>query len=491
MEKIENYSWLYKFAWGYEILAAIIGIAMAFVFNAQAYTNAQIDGNIDVAEFTGLMAGTLPFLMVAAAELCKIPLVTVVMRARLFFWKVLFTVVLFFATLITFETVSTGLESANALRSKPLTELNQSIVAKQRDIKILQNDTKKAVNLGAEKKRKKINDDYDKRVETIDAEIKRIEKKHNYLLQSKVQPLQNQVNIIKEQQSNKRKSRVNKISIAQKAVNNANKRISKANIVFSQCTIFCDKEKENIRTAELALENSEKKLNSAQNIYIDGDNEIKKIQQQITHIENDIGLKNDKELIVSNKKHADADNWLKKSMSDISKKYQNEIKIISSEKTQIRSIQSSINDIRRQKALAVNDNLVYRLAGKFYGKNASDVTESDAAFVGNLIAITIGLLVAIIGPFIAIAYLVLTNQHETSRSIFRNLASAILTKKRKPTIKIKKVEVENIVIKEKEIVVERIKEVPVEKIVIKHVPIYTDDKTLLQLTNEYIERDST
>lgn len=478
----KDYSWLYKFAWGYEILAAIIGVTMALVFNSQAYIDAQKDGNIDAAEFTGLVAGTLPFLMVAAAELCKIPLVTAVMRARNFLWKILFTIVVSLASLITFETVSVGLESANAIRGKPLTELNQSIEAKQRNIKILQNNTKEVVRTNAEKMREQVNNTHDKRIIGINDEIKKINNKYDELLRAKVQPLKNRVNTIKEQQSNKRQARTNQIVNAENAINSANKRIIDANIALGNCMI-CTKEEENIKSAETALESANTKLFKAENISIEGDNEIQDMQQKITDYENEIAIEKDKKLIESNNSLTSANDLLKRALSDIDKSHKNEIKKISTEQVKIRAIQSEINDIRSKKALVVNDNLVYRLAGKFYGKDAGDVEESDAAFVGNLFAITIGLLVAIIGPFIVIAYLVLTNQHENSRPIFRNLASAIhmlaraiLTKKRKPTIRIEKVE--------------KIKEVPVEKIVIKHVPIYTDDKSLVQLTNEYSENNT-
>ena len=105
MEK--RYGWLYKFAWAFEFAAALTGLAMAAVFNAPSYLRYSEDG-IDATEMTYLLGGSLPFIMVAFAELCKIPLVTATVLAKTRFTKILFGLTTFAAAFITFETVYNG-----------------------------------------------------------------------------------------------------------------------------------------------------------------------------------------------------------------------------------------------------------------------------------------------------------------------------------------------------------------------------------------------
>ena len=79
--KMKSYGWLLSFAWGYEILAAVTGIAIAMSFNADMYEQ-YISGELGAGGLALLATGTLPFIMVAAAELCKIPLIAAVMISR-------------------------------------------------------------------------------------------------------------------------------------------------------------------------------------------------------------------------------------------------------------------------------------------------------------------------------------------------------------------------------------------------------------------------
>ena len=124
MEK--KYSWLYKFAWGYEIAAALTGLAMATAFTMISYRTASEDG-IDPVEMTDLIRGSLPFVMVAFAELCKIPLVIATVRANTKFTTILFGATTFAAAFITFETVYNGLEQTQAQRSIHIFKLNAEL----------------------------------------------------------------------------------------------------------------------------------------------------------------------------------------------------------------------------------------------------------------------------------------------------------------------------------------------------------------------------
>ena len=55
---------------------------MALVFNAPAYIYYLRDGVLEATEVANLVGGALPFILIAFAELCKIPLVTATIKAK-------------------------------------------------------------------------------------------------------------------------------------------------------------------------------------------------------------------------------------------------------------------------------------------------------------------------------------------------------------------------------------------------------------------------
>ena len=120
-ERFANYGkWTYRAAWALEITAALIGLATGLVLGYQASVNA---GGV---EAVSLLLASAPFFMVALAELTKIPIATL-LYAVSWFWKPILLVFLCCLALITFETVSMGLERAATLRQMPYNELVKQI----------------------------------------------------------------------------------------------------------------------------------------------------------------------------------------------------------------------------------------------------------------------------------------------------------------------------------------------------------------------------
>ena len=98
---------LYKTAWAVEILAASIGLLIAWFMAYDAYNSAQ------EKNFTAVMnavLGALPFLLIAIIEPTKIPLAGGLYKIKHFGWKALIFIALFGLTCVTFETLFTGLE---------------------------------------------------------------------------------------------------------------------------------------------------------------------------------------------------------------------------------------------------------------------------------------------------------------------------------------------------------------------------------------------
>lgn len=100
------------FAWGMEILAATVGLTIGA---SNVLANTKIGFNSTVMMATA--SASLPMVMIAASELCKIPMVRAVMNAKRWWGSLLALILLFGACLLTFETVFNGLERQWALTS--------------------------------------------------------------------------------------------------------------------------------------------------------------------------------------------------------------------------------------------------------------------------------------------------------------------------------------------------------------------------------------
>ena len=117
-EQPVKFGYLYKMAWGFEILAAATGLTIALT---------QIDpGN----NFLAVLPITLVFGLVALAELTKIPLITVALNANKKLWSAFFIFATMLLMIITFETTVTGLSNGAAYRLEPVTILDEQLQKK-------------------------------------------------------------------------------------------------------------------------------------------------------------------------------------------------------------------------------------------------------------------------------------------------------------------------------------------------------------------------
>ncbi|WP_047187980.1 hypothetical protein [Microvirga vignae] len=105
--------WTYRVAWALEIVAASIGLATGLALGYQAYT-ASLGTDVSISTLD-LALASAPFLMVALAELIKIPVATLLFSVK-WVWKPVLAICLALMALITFETVFFGLERASAQR---------------------------------------------------------------------------------------------------------------------------------------------------------------------------------------------------------------------------------------------------------------------------------------------------------------------------------------------------------------------------------------
>lgn len=94
-------------AWAVEIMAASLGLLIAFFMAYDAYFNS---GNQDFSGTLNAILGALPFLLIAIIEPTKIPLAGGLYKVKSWGWKTLILAALLGLTAVTFETIFTGLE---------------------------------------------------------------------------------------------------------------------------------------------------------------------------------------------------------------------------------------------------------------------------------------------------------------------------------------------------------------------------------------------
>ena len=124
-DQIKTGKFLYGFAWTIEIIAASIALMLAWF---QIY---DADGSQSVSE---KYMAALPFVAVMLVELTKIPFSRVLFSVEALKWKIIFTIGLSMAMLITFETFLLGFERFQSVTTREIVEL-QSKITEQQTIK--------------------------------------------------------------------------------------------------------------------------------------------------------------------------------------------------------------------------------------------------------------------------------------------------------------------------------------------------------------------
>ena len=94
---------LVKLAWSVEIIAVLIGLTISIVMGISAYDAfSQTEGSGFIAGVSAILVTSLPFVLIAVVEICKIPLVFAFMAVKNLFWRGLFLTFVLFFCLITF-----------------------------------------------------------------------------------------------------------------------------------------------------------------------------------------------------------------------------------------------------------------------------------------------------------------------------------------------------------------------------------------------------
>ena len=132
IKKLESYGeWTYKGAWVLEITAAIVGLSIAGLLLYQSLQQGGWPAVINMIPFIGASV------MVAFAELTKIPLATLLFSAPLGFKPFVFVALLGMA-FITFESVFQGLEQSITIRQLDYQDVVDDLKKVQSDIALIE-----------------------------------------------------------------------------------------------------------------------------------------------------------------------------------------------------------------------------------------------------------------------------------------------------------------------------------------------------------------
>ena len=134
---LKNARFLIGLAWAVEIIAVLIGLTISIVVAVSAYSSFASEGDVGLLEgSSSILVASLPFVLIAVVEICKIPLTFAFMAVRNRMWRGMFLTFVLFLCLITFETMLNGFE-------RNFSNLNRAIDNRKNDIE----STEQAVGL--------------------------------------------------------------------------------------------------------------------------------------------------------------------------------------------------------------------------------------------------------------------------------------------------------------------------------------------------------
>lgn len=144
---------LYRFAWVIEVFAVSIGLGIAVMQLATSFTelNNGKEGTLGFGDWTNIVIAAIPFLMVAAVEITKIPFTDAFYKTTHRVWKIVFLISLIIISGITFESALNGFErNFNALNIG-VTKLQKQLLVTEESMVPIQDRIDRAAALTIEK----------------------------------------------------------------------------------------------------------------------------------------------------------------------------------------------------------------------------------------------------------------------------------------------------------------------------------------------------
>jgi len=530
-DKAEKKFWGKKLilaAWAFEIVAAFIGLMIAWAQGFETYIayQEQNNGVFPISKFFDIFIAALPFIMVAGVELLKIPFAYLVYINKNKAVRVVFSIVLIGVTFITFETLFTGFErqfnnttaKVQILKNRA-THVEIELVQKRNEIKYLKETNVNDIYKIYVSKREKAEKEYFSDVSVFKKRLSYImDPNPNNVLNLRLERLAQDINQLKSD----RNEEIN---------------VFKKNIIIQKNSIFITKKKkeeilESLIKKEKILQNKismekdrlgwfsglSQDIEGYQSRLIFTREEIsgvnKLMDEYTTHIHiiddkltkgvqkirNRFREKIDPIIIKITKLEDDFErkkssareelvNSINKDIKKREKKYLNDLLIIDTWKIKqeenlkikenfirsleahIVSLKETINDLSNRINEAVVNTQVYRIAQSYFGRErAVDVTKDEVTFIATIWFGSLAGIVSSVGIFLAMGGFILIHHKDDERnkggeSIFSK--SILLTLNALKNRIIKPKVIEKVI--EREVPIEIIKEIPVDRVVIKEI----------------------
>lgn len=494
IDKLDSYGQLtYRGAWALEIIAASMGLLTAIILGMQAYQDSQNAVPLDAV----LMA--IPFVMVAFAELTKIPIATLLFVAPIIY-KPFAAIALLLLAVITFETVVGGLDTALSQRQEKFRNIENKILEVESTITSLRSTTSSDASSAT--------------LENIKQQISELEVARKV----EIERFEKQINDIKNAS----------ISIeAQTQINLYDNEIQRVETELSelQSAVEADeaRDQSKFQDQQLSFTNQIKVYTEA------GDrNAARKIQQKLDALPNPANkppwkerrrnyrekvtnLEAEKTAYVEKREEifanitvsddvagelgriqSERDTTLSKRSEDIQKLYRKKAEFAQSQFDRLDQqtknlreaevLEQQLIQLKSEKVSIANQNQIRRIAAQVYGVSASEVSDKQEQTTTKVYVASLAGLAALAGPITAIVALALQslaarerrkleleNKKTVKEKFWISLRKYLVSKrhKRRKTI-IQEVQVEV----EKQ--VEKIVEVPVKEKEFIYIPLLTN-----------------
>jgi len=514
LEKISSGKKLYKFAWAIEIIAAFIGVMIAWSMGFQTYQYYVIEnGHFPLINLFDLVLAGLPFLMVASVELLKIPFCKLIYLNQSFKIRLIFSIVLVLVTFITFETLITGFERQFAnisikvsIPQKKLNTINQKITFREAQVSSLQEKTEDSISDEVSIQRQEALYSKDSAINALEAQKNQYLQSGNQVLLDRKKNIETEIirakdrrdekikqtekNFVtvsqeeQDRQSESRKGNNRQIDIFNENIKRLDKNLAALKIDESIFDILGGKkgqwEKEIKRyrdlIEELLVENTKVGLGSANNLNIEINRINAETEKQVDKLYTDLSAIELK-LIQNNKYKKEIDRIDKKivarqeqynaEIDSIDKFRKEQSNDLGDKNDRIDALEQELTPLKEEQSAlgieiteAYEQTQIYRIAKSWYGlEDGVIITEKQISFVAKVWFGSLAGIVSCMGIFLAFGSFIF---------MYSGIEFEDLKKKKPGPIKrafISMMESRKNRYDNPTKIVKQIKEVPVEKIV--------------------------
>jgi hypothetical protein len=378
---------LYRFAWSVELLAAAVGISLAWLFLFIQIDLQKQDGNLSPNDWMLAFVAAIPFVMVAVIELTKIPLAFACYLSTSRMSKYLFGITLFLISIITFETFTNGFGQYIQVQLKAIKKVQHSMVKTENEIKNLNREkgdlaglSRQAINDAYTNRIIKINKMKGEEIQAIDEELKREQDRLGgpklNILQAEVARLR--IDVEKMENNFKGKRREIEISyddhlkevssVIKESKSSINSKISDINQTIKDIRNKIDKKENEIRVEEgKSIVGDTAGIRKAMVKKLSNmDQTIKDIRNKIDKKENEIRVEEGKSIVGSDAEKRIVDKFLtrRKKVEELSESRKSSIK------NRIAGLEKQVKDLNAEKEGSFLGDLGGTLGGKIESKKA-------------------------------------------------------------------------------------------------------------------------